>query len=693
MADTSSITTKTGQQLGSLSELQTGDALVVIRAGVPIGTIDATALVDSVTAGTADDVAANAAAAAGANTSAQGAAGAAAASAAAASGANTSAQGAATEAEAAVASKGSALPVTGYGRSGYIAGQIDSVGNILWAVTTAGKFLLGTGGDIYSLILSNAASIASFSSLQPIAGYTRCGYVAGLIDSVGNILWAVDAAGNFYTAAGKVGTTITSQPEGRAAKLRRLMAQAVRNNAIQNPLTIGNAPRVPSASVMGGQQISNGGQVYQVTTGGALGAGAGSSSRGFGIADGTAVLDYIGPQTAPTVTNLTAVPGDLTQSIPASPTSTILRFGGGVPTAWPGKSGGVGSWSANTGINGAGNFQAGDTVSVPGLNISGHFMELITDSPRVCFAVDASSLIGVNFQVSDESGAVIPGMRYFSQLPFLPIGSGKAYIVLDFTTIAPSGNHPEYSRLRRIRIEAGALAFYGVYILPTATAIPIPTANRATLLQIGDSWTLNDVGQIGPGYGNRVGPAEVCGYLTGFDEVIASGIGGTGYNHTTSACPKNFQQRAADLLPYIKPDLITFLGSVNDAITAAPQQAAVQQCIANIRALNSTVPIVFFGVNYAAYTPGSNSNAITYEGGTQAGVVASGDPLSYFLPIQTLAAPYIQGTGNTGAPAGNGNADLYISPITHLIEWGQPYYGTRMAADLRAVIQKATWVN
>ena len=71
MADTTSITTKTGQQLGNLSELQTGDSLVIVRAGVPIGTIDATAVIDSVTASLADQISTDATTASAANTAAQ----------------------------------------------------------------------------------------------------------------------------------------------------------------------------------------------------------------------------------------------------------------------------------------------------------------------------------------------------------------------------------------------------------------------------------------------------------------------------------------------------------------------------------------------------------------------------------------------------------------------------------------------
>ena len=133
MADGSSITTKTGQQLGNLSELQTGDSLVIIRAGVPIGTIDATAVVDSVTASLAEQISTDATTASTANTSAQAAAGTAVA-------ASESATTSATEAEESAAS------INGVARNAYdpsllMVGTDNSVQErMLWAYDQNGLF-------------------------------------------------------------------------------------------------------------------------------------------------------------------------------------------------------------------------------------------------------------------------------------------------------------------------------------------------------------------------------------------------------------------------------------------------------------------------------------------------------------------------------------------------------------------------
>jgi len=56
MADASDIITKTGSQLGDLTDLADGDKIVVVRDGVPLGTIDATTLIDAVAAGYTGEV-------------------------------------------------------------------------------------------------------------------------------------------------------------------------------------------------------------------------------------------------------------------------------------------------------------------------------------------------------------------------------------------------------------------------------------------------------------------------------------------------------------------------------------------------------------------------------------------------------------------------------------------------------------
>ena len=125
-------------------------------------------------------------------------------------------------------------------------------------------------------------------------------------------------------------------------------------------------------------------------------------------------------------------------------------------------------------------------------------------------------------------------------------------------------------------------------------------------------------------------------------------------------------------------------------------EAGAANFIANIRNAGwKNVPIVMYGMDYSSYTDvAHNSNAITQENAIAAGVTASGDARAYFVPVQTTASPYIQGTGTVAAPNGTGNADQYINSASHLeVETGPIYYGGRMAQDLMPIIQNATWVN
>lgn len=197
---------------------------------------------------------------------------------------------------------------------------------------------------------------------------------------------------------------------------------------------------------------------------------------------------------------------------------------------------------------------------------------------------------------------------------------------------------------------------------------------------VGDSY----VGGTGATYvdGDYV---AIASYLCGFQNPWQSGIGGTGYVNPGAATP--FISHISDVIN-ANPDIVVIAGGTNDTgSSAATVQAAVLLYIQTLRAGLPTVPIVVLGV--WPKSTGPSAAVLTTEGAVSAAVTQFNDPLCVFEPIATdPTGSWIFGTGNTGAPAGNGNADLYIgSDGTHPNDAGYDFLGRRSAVAVQSAIR------
>lgn len=161
---------------------------------------------------------------------------------------------------------------------------------------------------------------------------------------------------------------------------------------------------------------------------------------------------------------------------------------------------------------------------------------------------------GVLLRVDDE---------YVSLTP-TTIATNPAAIKLDFGAVR---------KTRRIDV-IGSMSFCGVCI-NAADDIWAAPIRGPRVICVGDSFTTNAAG----GWPNWFADAM------GWDDVWASGVGGTGLLNTNGGASKTFRQRlASDVLPF-KPDIVVMHGGVNDGgAGAATLQVEAASFVAAIRA-------------------------------------------------------------------------------------------------------------
>jgi len=497
--------------------------------------------------------------------------------------------------------------------------------------------------------------------------------------------------------------------ETKAQKFRRLMTKAATSNPAANAPLSGAWPWPASTSVNAGAKFSNAGNVYVVTTAGTTAGSGGPTGYGVGITDGSATWAYIGPQTAPAVTNTTAALSGLTSTIPN--TDARIRYGGGNTVS---NSGGYAFWSVQQG--------SADTTCKSGTGTSynqngfGAFLEIETDAPKITFDFKQAGYFAT-VMVTDLGAG--PGDARFvdaSPVQLSANGAGHTYLNLDFTnTQIGTSRH-----LRRIRVDFGCnQVFFGIKVAPTDAVGAPSTADVIHAAFLGDSWTaadniflptsLNTTYSTGSGiHGWRVGFAETLGRLLGWDDVWASGASGTGYLKSNATYSQAFAGRVADITSITAngvtytPDVVVIMGGIND-VTQTGFQAAVLTLIQNVRAaVGPSIPIIVLGYN--SYAVSALALEQQYEGLISAAVTQAADPLVYFIPNVTATdtgvsgSPqgYITGSGNVGSPGGAGNSDFYVGTSAspgngHPNELGEQYLARRYAAKIRQIIGLAPW--
>jgi len=228
--------------------------------------------------------------------------------------------------------------------------------------------------------------------------------------------------------------------------------------------------------------------------------------------------------------------------------------------------------------------------------------------------------------------------------------------------------------------------FWGVLVDPASQVTAPDTTDHLRVIAIGDSITNG-----GNGFPDltAIDWPSLAAKTLGWNDVWNSAIGGTGYiaQGTGNAFP-NFGQRLQDVCSN-SPDLVIVFGGINDGNSSSAQiQAAALAYFQAVRACLPATPLIVLGAWPGATGPSAGRIAI--ENAIQAAVNQSNDPATYFVPIATDPnGSWITGTGNVSVPAGDGNADLYISPDSvHPTNAGIAYLATHIAAAMSKVIQQ-----
>lgn len=242
---------------------------------------------------------------------------------------------------------------------------------------------------------------------------------------------------------------------------------------------------------------------------------------------------------------------------------------------------------------------------------------------------------------------------------------------------------------RLYEIEAGPLFRFGGIKLPATDSLwPAPVADGITLLVHGDSF-VEGTGASGtdlpPPFAAQVG------LLLGQPNTITSGLGGTGFLNTANGQRATFGGRlATDVLPFA-PDVVIETGGINDdglvGASAATVQAAVTAWLAALVAALPDVRVFMTGPMSQGSAGNGGPNALVRDG-KRAAAALFPDHVRF---IDNLAEAWVTGTGRSGAPQGDGNADWVTggtdgSDPTHPTDLGHAYLARRVADGVAAAL-------
>ncbi|MBB6126970.1 SGNH/GDSL hydrolase family protein [Mucilaginibacter lappiensis] len=288
-----------------------------------------------------------------------------------------------------------------------------------------------------------------------------------------------------------------------------------------------------------------------------------------------------------------------------------------------------------------------------------------------------------------------------STFEFLTMGQGQVFRLLvdgkfvnkSFTTIAANGNIYfqkitfATSKKRRITIEGALGFFFGGIRYPAGSSVT-PSDRTATLdnVTIGTAvhyfsrmagmllvFVLSDSFGEPTGTTGQQGYAFIMGKMLAWN-IVASGAGGTGYVNPGPAGRVKFGDRFANDIAAFKPDIIVLAGGINDgAQPTATFTAAVKALFDQAKAVTSAKEVIVMGSwrnKGPQYTP---VQQITND------AVLRGKAAEYgFIFIDESGL--ITGNGNSGAPNGSGNADIYVGGDgTHYNDAGHTMLGLNSA--------------
>ncbi|WP_315764605.1 SGNH/GDSL hydrolase family protein [Sphingomonas sp. Y38-1Y] len=355
----------------------------------------------------------------------------------------------------------------------------------------------------------------------------------------------------------------------------------------------------------------------------------------------------------------------ITDNGAALPAVTPLHYPFGVPTT------GVWRWHGGqfTASNGGGRFTSAIIDASTGNLGLGNGRA--SNFWRASVMVSARYLTLRLFPTSSPYRLLIDG-RYVSLAGTTlatTTGTTHQYLLLDFGL----------RDVREVTLEGHASSgLVGGYVEATGRAWPVDHHDRPRVAFLGDSYVLGSAASL---YGD--GAAPMMGDWLGA-RMLASGSGGTGWNHANASVYR-FDQRiaAGDLALDGEPELICLMASVNDrARDAGVVQVNALAGLREARRRHPGVPIVVFGCMPAPLGPLTGTASITAaELAVQAAVSALADPLCRFVPVTTdLDGAWASGTGRAGATTGSGNADwMFASDGVHPSPEGCAALGKRYA--------------
>jgi hypothetical protein len=353
-------------------------------------------------------------------------------------------------------------------------------------------------------------------------------------------------------------------------------------------------------------------------------------------------------------------------------------------------------WNDNTGLA-----KTGGAVqfldSVPTVDASTHAAKLFKNTTagvaaysggRFRTVIDSTAYVVRLFAISANSGyRIIDGGQYASLTRSSSPRSGWLYMFVTYG-----------SRARRdtiIEADKGTY-FVGVDVGLKEGIYPPPDSLPLTFIGTGDSHFT----AAGLTYEYDSAFMQLCDLL-GVRSAASTAIGGTGLIVTSSS--GTAMSRLPDLLAqatYYPNHIIIEANGHNDAEnppgstrTAGEIYAAERAYLQAIRAALPTSPIIVIGiipVNHGGTPSGSTWAAgLAAEDEKAAAVVAMNDPLIFFIPLlRATGGPVFTGSGNDGAAANNGNADIYVngSSLPHVNLLGANFYAQYLAIQIRRLL-------
>lgn len=247
------------------------------------------------------------------------------------------------------------------------------------------------------------------------------------------------------------------------------------------------------------------------------------------------------------------------------------------------------------------------------------------------------------------------------------------------------------SKMRRIRIfSSGLTSFTGIMLASGCNLWAAPQRFRCAV--VGDSYiqgghTDSVEGNIqGAGFGNQLA------IQTGW-EVFTQGQGSTGYinngGNTDGKDVYGASSRITAMQALAPLDLIIVYGSGNDSGYTGSAVATAVNSYWNSLATNFPgVPVVVFGVepgSPSGFTPSllDSTNTVIKQ---QAAINPNVSGFVDMRDTTTGVQPWVTGTGNTGAPAYDGNADNFIcSDGVHPTREGYRNLVERSVRELRKI--------